>query len=85
MMMDNNIRWKPFFGDGSEQQSGLFGKLCRKKRVLTGESLFMTAFINQHHSKAKYLCFSLSWKNLPIDLTEFQGKFICQKLIFMRS
>jgi uncharacterized protein (AIM24 family) len=21
MMMDNNIKWKPFFGDGSEQQS----------------------------------------------------------------
>jgi uncharacterized protein (AIM24 family) len=51
----------------------------RWKRVLTGESLFMTAFINQHQAK-KYLCFS-SWKILPIDLTEFQGKFICQKFI----
>jgi hypothetical protein len=48
------------FGDGSEQQSGLFGKLKREKSP--GESLFMTAFINQQ------VCFSLSWKILPIDL-----------------
>jgi hypothetical protein len=45
--------------------------------VLTGESLFMTAFINQDNVKGS------SWllipENLPIDLTEFQGKFICQK------
>ena len=27
MMMDNNIQMETIFGDGSEQQSGLFGKL----------------------------------------------------------
>jgi uncharacterized protein (AIM24 family) len=44
------------FGDGSEQQSGLFGKLLNAgKRVLTGENLFMTAFINQNNSKEKFL------------------------------
>jgi uncharacterized protein (AIM24 family) len=53
----------------------------RWKRVLTGESLFMTAFINQSVSKEVSLLL-LSWKNLPIDLTEFQGKFICQKSSF---
>jgi uncharacterized protein (AIM24 family) len=63
MMMDNNIRWKPFFGDGSEQQSGLFGKLCRKKRVLTAKSLFMTAFINQAHTKVKCLLLLLILEN----------------------
>jgi uncharacterized protein (AIM24 family) len=59
----------------------LFANSKRWKRVLTGESLFMTAFINQqHHSKAKYLLLLILEKF--IDLTEFQGKFICQKSSF---
>jgi uncharacterized protein (AIM24 family) len=36
--MDNNIQMETIFGDGSEQQSGLFGKLLNAgKRVLTGK------------------------------------------------
>ena|SRR5258705_7277345 len=56
MMMENNIQMETIFGDGSEQQSGsgLFGKLLNAgKRVLTGESLFMTAFLNQGSTKSK--------------------------------
>lgn len=47
MMMENNIQMETIFGDGSQQQgSGLFDKLLNAgKRVLTGESLFMTAFL----------------------------------------
>jgi uncharacterized protein (AIM24 family) len=41
----------------------------------------MTAFINQANSKEKCLLHRLPGKILPIDLTEFQGKFICQKLL----
>jgi uncharacterized protein (TIGR00266 family) len=85
MMMDNNIQMETIFGDGSEQQSGLFGKLLNAgKRVLTGESLFMTAFINQNNSKGK-VSFASPYPGqiLPIDLTEFQGKFICQKSSFL--
>lgn len=85
MMMDNNIQMETIFGDGSEQQSGLFGKLLNAgKRVLTGESLFMTAFINQNNTKGK-VSFASPYpgKILPIDLTEFQGKFICQKSSFL--
>jgi uncharacterized protein (AIM24 family) len=37
----------------------------------------MTAFINQDN--VKELLRLLIGKILPIDLTEFQGKFICQK------
>jgi uncharacterized protein (AIM24 family) len=51
----------------------------------TGESLFMTAFINQDNVKGKVSCGSLSRKILPIDLTEFQGKFICQKSLSLCS
>jgi uncharacterized protein (TIGR00266 family) len=85
MMMDNNIQMETIFGDGSEQQSGIFGKLLNAgKRVLTGESLFMTAFINQNNSKGK-VSFASPYPGqiLPIDLTEFQGKFICQKSSFL--
>src|SRR5689334_9307787 len=47
MMMDNGIDMQTLFGDGSKQQSGILGKLLNAgKRVLTGESLFMTAYTN---------------------------------------
>ena len=85
MMMDNNIQMQTIFGDGSQQQSGIFDKLLSAgKRVLTGESLFMTAFINQNYSKAK-VSFASPYpgKILPIDLTLFNGKFICQKSSFL--
>ncbi|TDD99849.1 TIGR00266 family protein [Flavobacterium cellulosilyticum] len=85
MMMDNNIQMQTVFGDGSQQQSGIFDKLLSAgKRVLTGESLFMTAFINQNNTKGK-VSFASPYpgKILPIDLTQFQGKFICQKSSFL--
>jgi uncharacterized protein (TIGR00266 family) len=85
MMMDNNIQMETIFGDGSEQQSGLFGKLVSAgKRVLTGESLFMTAFLNQNNTKSK-VSFAAPYpgKIIPIDLTQFGGKFICQKDSFL--
>ena len=49
MMMDDGIAMETIFGDGSQQSNsgGLFGKLLNAgKRVLVGESLFMTAFTN---------------------------------------
>ena len=85
MMMDNNIQMETIFGDGSQQDNGIFGKLLNAgKRVLTGESLFMTAFINQINTKGK-VSFAAPYpgKILPIDLTQFQGKFICQKSSFL--
>lgn len=86
MMMENGIKMETIFGDGSaQQQSGLFGQLLSAgKRVLTGESLFMTAYINQNYGKSK-VCFASPYpgKIVPIDLAEFQGKFICQKDAFL--
>ena len=85
MMMDNGIQMETIFGDGSAQQSGLFGKiLSAGKRVLTGESLFMTAYHNQNQSKSK-VSFAAPYpgKIVAIDLTKFSGKFICQKDSFL--
>lgn len=55
MMMENGIEMQTIFGDGSQQQStGLLGKLMSAgKRILTGESLFMTAFTNVGQGKRK--------------------------------
>ncbi|MGB3992574.1 MAG: AIM24 family protein, partial [Flavobacteriaceae bacterium] len=47
MMMDQDIQMETIFGDGSKQNEGVLGSLFSAgKRLLTGESLFMTAFLN---------------------------------------
>ena len=55
MMMEDGIEMQTIFGDGSQQQAtGLLGKLMSAgKRILTGESLFMTAFTNVGQGKRK--------------------------------
>ncbi len=85
MMMENGIKMETIFGDGSTEQQGFLGKLLTAgKRVLTGESLFMTAYINQDLAKRK-VSFASPYpgKIVPIDLTQYQGKFICQKDSFL--
>src|SRR5215217_1818484 len=54
MMMDDGIQMQTIFGDGTAQQKGFLGKLMSAgKRVLTGESLFMTAFTNIGQGKKR--------------------------------
>lgn len=85
MMMDTDIKMNTIFGDGSRQDSGIMGKLFSAgKRLLTGESLFMTAFMNVGDQKKK-VSFASPYpgKIIPIDLSENGGKFICQKDAFL--
>lgn len=85
MMMDSGIRMDTIFGDGSKQNEGFLGKvLGAGKRLLTGESLFMTIFSNEVQGKKK-ISFASPYpgKVIPIDLTRFNGKFICQKDAFL--
>lgn len=85
MMMDDGISMETIFGDGSAGNNSIFGKLLSAgKRVLTGESLFMTAFGNNSYGK-KRVSFASPYpgKIIPIDLTRFGGKFICQKDSFL--
>lgn len=85
MMMDNGIRMNTIFGDGSKQNEGLLGKMLGAgKRLLTGERLFMTIFSNEDFGKKK-ISFASPYpgKVIPIDLTDFGGKFICQKDAFL--
>ena len=56
MMMEDGIQMETIFGDGTGQEKGFLGKLMSAgKRVLTGESLFMTAFTNMGQGKKKEL------------------------------
>ena len=87
MMMDDGIKMETIFGDGSENNKGFLGSILGAgKRILTGESLFMTAFYNTLSGK-RNVSFASPYpgKIIPIDLTEFQGKFICQKDAFLCS
>ena len=85
MMMDDGIKMETIFGDGSQQDTGFLSKILGAgKRILTGESLFMTAFYNNLTGK-RNVSFASPYpgKIIPIDLTQFAGKFICQKDAFL--
>ena len=85
MMMDDGIQMETIFGDGTQNDSGFFGKILGAgKRILTGESLFMTVFYNTRSGK-RNVSFASPYpgKIIPLDLTEYKGKFICQKDAFL--
>ena len=87
MMMDDGIQMQTIFGDGSQQQNGggLLGKLLGAgKRLLVGESLFMTAYTNAGQGK-KRVSFASPYpgKIIPLDLQKLGGKVIAQKDAFL--
>ncbi|MGB4772148.1 MAG: TIGR00266 family protein [Chitinophagaceae bacterium] len=86
MFMDDGVQMETIFGDGSKRSSGsIFDKLLSAgKRVLTGESLFMTAFTNVGHGKKK-VAFASPYpgKIIPLDLQQYNGRIICQKDAFL--
>lgn len=87
MMMDDQIQMQSIFGDGSQQQQqqGIFGKLVAAgKRLLTGESLFMTAFTNRGSGKRR-VSFAAPYtgKIIAMDLQQLGGRIIAQKDAFL--
>lgn len=86
MYMDDGIQMETIFGDGSAQQnSGFMSKLFSAgKRLLTGESMFMTAYTHTTTGKAR-VAFASPYpgKIVPIDLAQMGGKLICQKDAFL--
>jgi len=85
MYLDDGIEFEAVMGDGSEPDAGLFGKLKGAgKRVITGESLFMTHFTNHGGGKAK-VSFAAPYpgKIIPVDLSSVGGRLICQKDAFL--
>jgi uncharacterized protein (TIGR00266 family) len=85
--MDPGIQMETIFGDGSSASSGggLMGKLLSAgKRVLTGESLFMTVFSNAA-GKRQRVSFAAPYPGrvLALDLKQLGGTMLCQKDAFL--
>lgn len=83
--MDRDIKFESKMGDGSQPNKGLFGKLLDAgKRVLTGESLFLTHFTNEGQGK-KEVSFAAPYPGsiVPIDLKTVNGELFCQKDAFL--
>jgi len=84
--MEAGISFETKMGDGSEPEQGLFGKLLGAgKRVLTGESIFMTHFRNSGSGK-QHVAFAAPYpgKIIPLDLAQISGQqIICQKDSFL--
>lgn len=85
MLLEDDIKMETLFGDGTGQDKGFMGKIFSAgKRLLTGESLFMTHYTNLGSQKRK-LAFAAPYpgKILPFDLSALGGKIICQKDSFL--
>ena len=87
MFMEDGIQMETIFGDGGQQNSGFLGTLLGAgKRLLTGESLFMTVFQNRGAGKKK-VAFGAPYpgKIIAIHLTEVGGELVAQKDSFLAA
>jgi uncharacterized protein (TIGR00266 family) len=83
--MDSGISFEAKMGDGTEPDSGIMGKLFSVgKRVLTGESIFLTHFTNIESGK-KEVAFAAPYPGsiIAVDLNELNGQILCQKDAFL--
>src|SRR5262245_59121830 len=88
MYMDDGIDMETIFGDGSQAQTGgVLGALMGAgKRLLTGESLFMTVFLNRTSGKRR-VAFGAPYpgKIVAVHLAEIGGELIAQKDSFLAA
>ncbi|MBT8342641.1 MAG: TIGR00266 family protein, partial [Desulfatitalea sp.] len=85
MYKDSRIAMQTIFSDGAQASSGFMDKLLGAgKRLLTGESLFMTVFTHQGQGKA-HVAFGAPYPGnlLPVHLDQIGGTLICQKDSFL--
>ena len=85
MYMDDGIAMETIFGDGSQQGGGFLDALVGAgKRLLTGESLFMTVFLNQGAGK-KRVAFAAPYPGriMAVRLADLGGELIAQKDAFL--
>ncbi len=84
--MEEDIGFEAKMGDGSQPDQGFFGKLLDAgKRMVTGESLFMTHFTNNGTAGKRRVAFAAPYpgKIIPIDLSKIGGAILCQKDAFL--
>jgi uncharacterized protein (TIGR00266 family) len=85
MYMSNGIKMETVFGDPSQQSQGFWGKVMSAgKRLMTGESLFMTTF-TAASNRREIVAFAAPYpgKIIPLHLDRLGGEIICQKDSFL--
>jgi len=74
-----------YMENGIDMQTGMGGGIFKGlKRMITGESFFITTFLNTARTKSR-VAFAAPYpgKIIPLDLTQMGGRFICQKDSFL--
>ncbi len=85
MYMEDGIAVETVFGDGSNRSQGLLDSLVGAgKRLLAGESLFMTLFHNRSTTKRR-VAFSAAYpgKIVAVNLATLNGELLAQKDAFL--
>lgn len=85
MSMTQGIQMETVFGDGNHANSSVWDKvLGAGKRILTGESLFMTTYTHKGAGRGT-VTFAAPYpgKIVPLKLSEHGGKIVCQKDAFL--
>lgn len=83
--MEDGITYEAKMGDGSKPDEGIMGKLLGAgKRMISGESIFMTHFTSQIEGK-RHVAFGAPYpgKIIPVNLEEMGGEILCQKEAFL--
>jgi uncharacterized protein (TIGR00266 family) len=83
--MEQNITFETKMGDGSKPIGGILDSLMHVgKRVLTGESIFMTHFSNSGSGKQR-VAFAAPYpgKIIALDMATVGDELICQKDAFL--
>ncbi|MFZ4765764.1 MAG: TIGR00266 family protein [Roseimicrobium sp.] len=84
--MEDGIAFETKMGDGSAPGGGFMNLLKNVgKRVLTGESIFMTHFSNRAPSGKRRVAFAAPYpgKIIPMKLSELGGELLCEKDAFL--
>ena len=83
--LDPSITFESKMGDGSKPETGFMDKMFSAgKRMLTGESIFMTHFTNFGEGK-KHVAFASPYpgKIIALNMSDIDNEIICQKDAFL--
>jgi uncharacterized protein (TIGR00266 family) len=85
--MERKINYETKMGDGADPDQGFVSKLFSTgKRMVTGESVFLTHFTNESDTK-RLVAFAAPYPGsiIPVDLSKHNGRILCQKDAFLAA
>lgn len=85
--IEDGVTFESKMGDGSNPHEGVMSKLLSVgKRLLTGESLFLTHFTNKVDVKRRVAFASpFPGKIIPLHLNDYNNQITCQKDSFLAA